>query len=243
MYNSEDQKVTLVLKDFNFEQSWLLAELQHVQKLVQSGGKFIYNEKSLDIVRPLLDGRVSSDLVNVYNSCLAFLLLYISTGDASVYSDRKSIRTEVFSKMPNGAGLGSSSSYIVSLARALFTVHNVTIEKKDFNQWCYEVDKIFHGKPSGIDNSICIYGGAILFGSGQVIENIGSNELIDLAHTPVILVNTNVPRNTKTMVERCRKRLNTFPDVVGNILESIANISQSLWQSLKSKNLDVLPVS
>ncbi len=180
---------------------------------------------------------------NIYNSCATFLLLYLSVGDVSIYSEKKSIFVRVSSKMPNGAGLGSSSSFIVSLAQALFTAYNVRIEKSRFNQWCYEMDKLFHGKPSGIDNSICIYGGAILFGSGQIIENIDSNDLLDLADIPVILVNTNVPRNTKTMVERCRVRLETFPQIINHILESIANISQSLWQSLKDKNLVSLPVS
>lgn len=196
----------------------------------------------MSTIKHLLDGNAFLDAKNIYNSCLTFLLLYLSVGDVSIYSERKSIHVVVSSKMPNGAGLGSSSSFIVSLARALFTAHNVQIEKEQFNQWCFEMDKLFHGKPSGIDNSICTYGGAILFGSGKIIESIDSKDLLDLADTPVILVNTNVPRNTKTMVERCRKRLNDFPEIIGNILDSIANISQVLWQSLKCKNLNSLPV-
>lgn len=241
VFNSEDQFITLVLENFNFERKWPLRDLQKVSSIL-CNGKFTYSEECVKIVQHLLDDQSLSGQGSLFNSCLAFLLLYLSIGDASVYAERKSIRVEVSSKMPNGAGLGSSSSYIVSLARVLFTAYNVTTTKADLNQWCYEVDKIFHGRPSGIDNSICTYGGAILFGSGQVIEKIDSHDLRDLAHIPVILVNTKVPRNTKTMVERCRARLDTFPEVGPSILESIANISMTLWKSMKDKNLEAMPV-
>ena len=241
--SAENHLITLVLENFDFETSWTLEELQKISPFVKPGNNFVYSEELLRLIQHLIDSKLYPNSKSIYNSCVTFLLLYLSVGDVSVLPKRKSIYVRVSSKMPNGAGLGSSSSYIVSLAQALFTAHNVTIEKKVLNQWCFEMDKLFHGKPSGIDNSICTFGGAILFGSGQIIENIESEDLLDLADTPVILVNTNVSRNTKTMVEKCRLRLYTYPKIIDHILESIANISKTLWQALKLKNLSLLPVS
>lgn len=248
---AEDERVTLTLDSFDFERSWSLEELQQCVGNVRflTNGHFVYGDHLLAILGPLLETKNEIEPLSpaVYNSCLAFLLLYLSTGEASVFSERKALRVEVTSRLPNGAGLGSSSSYIVALAKALFTAHNLTqphlSELSAFNRWCYEVDKIFHGRPSGIDNSICTHGGAILFGNGEVREAIESASLADLASTPVLLVNTNVARSTKVMVERCRARLNAYPQVVGAILDSIAALSSSLWGALKNKKLDSLPVS
>ncbi|KAI2804839.1 hypothetical protein BLOT_003827, partial [Blomia tropicalis] len=241
VFSSKERMVELCLRNFNFETNWTLNDLQQIGRIVDKDGKFVYNEQLLSVVKMRL--KIPEEPNAVHNSCLAFLLLYLSISDISEPNgQRESIRVEVSSKMPNGAGLGSSSSYIVSLAKALFVVFNKTIEKQNFNQWCYEIDKLFHGKPSGIDNSICTYGGAILFGSGQIIDSIDSADLVDLAHTPVILVNTNVPRNTKNMVEKCRLRLTAYPTVIGNILDSIGHLSQNLWERLKSKDLSSLSV-
>lgn len=247
----DEQRVTLTLDSFDFEKSWSLDELHQAVGNVRflTDGHFVYGDDLIAAVRPLLGSKDSGSPLPtaVYNSCLAFLLLYLSTGEAAVFAERKPLRVEVTSRLPNGAGLGSSSSYIVALAKALFTAHNLRrpelLELATFNRWCYEVDKIFHGRPSGIDNSICTHGGAILFGGGQVREAIESSQLADLASTPVLLVNTNVARSTKTMVERCRARMDAYPQVVGAILDSIAALSSSLWEALKSKKLDSLPVS
>jgi len=53
-----------------------------------------------------------------------------------------------------------------------------------------------HGNPSGLDNSIVTYGGAVLFRKGEPFSHLKCSEI------RVILVNTEVPRSTKDLVAK-----------------------------------------
>lgn len=78
----------------------------------------------------------------------------------------------VTSDLPLGSGLGSSASFCVSLAGALLSLSDdVSIDKSQtgwfkltkaelelVNKWAFEGEKIIHGKPSGIDNTISTFG-------------------------------------------------------------------------------------
>lgn len=78
----------------------------------------------------------------------------------------------VTSELPLGSGLGSSASFCVALAAALLAyTDSVSLDlkhqgwlsfgEKDLelvNKWAFEGEKIIHGKPSGIDNTVSAYG-------------------------------------------------------------------------------------
>lgn len=76
------------------------------------------------------------------------------------------------SDLPLGSGLGSSASFCVSLSAAFLALSDaVSMENKEsgwltlgeselelVNRWAYEGEKIIHGKPSGIDNTVSTFG-------------------------------------------------------------------------------------
>ena len=108
-------------------------------------------------------------------SVICFLYLYsIIMEDILV-----PMEIEVESEIPLGAGLGSSAALSVCLSAGLTGVlHQVkSLEKNIFNhleqtmrkeicQLAYLSEKILHGTPSGIDNSVSTYGGLLHFTSG-----------------------------------------------------------------------------
>ncbi|RWS12950.1 mevalonate kinase-like protein [Dinothrombium tinctorium] len=166
------------------------------------------------------------------DSICAFLFLYFGLSDKYCKSKRIPLNVYVSSLLPVGAGLGSSAAFSVSLTGALVKIFDLE-ESLDFiSQTAYQVERIFHGRPSGIDNSICTYGGAILFKNGTIQEHVKRSNLI-----PIILVYTNVPRNTKKLVKLTSDRKQKYADVVNNIMNAIDSISLMAWKYIKGENV------
>lgn len=138
----------------------------------------------------------------------------------------------VSSEFPVGAGLGSSAAYSVAIAGALFQALKPEFcqQPEVISSWAYQCEKLFHGKPSGIDNSICTFGGAILFKEGKILDRI-----LDLVNQEIILVYTNVRRNTKILVKQASERREKFPQIISHTMVAIDNVSQEVWKSLKTK--------
>ncbi len=227
--NKEGNDVKLLLNNFDASTFWTINSLSAI-KLIEEEQKL---NKVLDFSDQLIEKlpkcETSDSLtIDVINSFNAFLLLYIGISDSYCSSTRISMEVTVSTSLPCGAGLGSSSSYIVSLTAALLRAYNLSPEPKLISEWSFQIDKLFHGRPSGIDNSICTFGGALLFRNGKIEEQIQNVEPL-----PVILVNTKVARNTKALVEKVRQRYQKFPTIIDNIMSAIDQISLNAWQLVK----------
>ena len=83
-----------------------------------------------------------------------------------------SIKVQVGSWLPPGAGLGSSAAYATCLTAAFLLYSGRIVSKSTedatsnwskqdielINSWAFLVEKIIHGRPSGIDNSVSSHG-------------------------------------------------------------------------------------
>lgn len=175
-------------------------------KTTHMGTGAIGNEPP-DLQSETLTGLIPSGLEpSLVQAIRAFLYLYLGLSQKA--GAWPAVSVEVVSEFPHGAGLGSSAAFSVALTAALIkAVTGDTPDKQTISDWAFRCEHIFHGKPSGIDNSICSYGGAILFQNGQIVET-----LTEMKRFPALLVNTNVTRNTKLLVEsvtRRRERVST----------------------------------
>lgn len=133
----------------------------------------------------------------------------------------------VTSQLPTGAGLGSSAAYAVCLSAALLRLagrgNGPCLE--EVSAWAFRSEQVVHGTPSGIDNSICTFGGAVSFKAGQC-SPLGASPL------RVLLVNTGVPRSTKALVAAVAARRRRLPEVVEPLLESLNALAERGLQTL-----------
>ncbi len=75
----------------------------------------------------------------------------------------KSLRIEVFPNVPRGMGLGGSAAMAVAVIRAIDTHFKLGHTDAEINALAFECEKVAHGTPSGIDNTVATYGQPLLY--------------------------------------------------------------------------------
>jgi mevalonate kinase len=76
----------------------------------------------------------------------------------------------VNSDIPVASGLGSGAAISTAIARALLSVFNRTLGDDELNDLVYEVEKIHHGTPSGVDNTVIVYERPVYFAREKPLE-------------------------------------------------------------------------
>ncbi|XP_067680941.1 mevalonate kinase-like isoform X1 [Haliotis asinina] len=226
---STDNNISIDLPNINIKRSWTTDKIK--------------SQVSLPLCDPTKPVGVSEELLALLKdvagvdqnesdtkqlAVITFLYLYNAL--AAHNGTVPAIDLKVVSIQPVSAGLGSSASYSVCLAASLLQLSGIIstpsgdgqwsqVERDLINSWAFYGEKILHGNPSGIDNSVSTFGGAIKFKSGKITP------LTRIPKLHILLVNTGVPRSTKVLVARCRARYEKHPDIIEPVLNSIEAIS------------------
>ncbi|KAJ3160165.1 hypothetical protein HDU86_001001 [Geranomyces michiganensis] len=150
---------------------------------------------------------------------LAFLHLYLSMFSPAIWLPPLDVC--VRSELPVGAGLGSSASFSVVVAAGLLKLAvwdsselSAQLPASLVNAWAFMAEKVIHGNPSGVDNSLAT------FGNDLVTISTEFNSL------RFLLTDTCVPKNTKRQVEMVRTRKTRFPSVMDLLIDSVEQIVQ-----------------
>lgn len=149
----------------------------------------------------------------------------------SFIGERVGIDLTVSSDIPIAVGLGSSASVAVATVAAVGKLLNASLSKGEIRSLAHESERLVHGKPSGIDDTIATYGGIILFRKNE--------EPIPLTSPPMALVvaNSDVTRSTKIIINRVLTLRRKFPKVVDGIIESIGEISIKAMEAIVKNDL------
>ncbi|CAF3716947.1 unnamed protein product [Rotaria socialis] len=139
------------------------------------------------------------DLSNIQNSYPIEIqgILFVYNHFKSFVSDRSQLNIQVHSEIPIGAGLGSSAAFSVCLVGCFYLLYHKTLNREDINELSYKVECIFHGTPSGIDNTISTYGQSLVY--SRAVKKHINFRLSNLA-----IIDTGIPKSTKRMVELVR---------------------------------------
>ncbi|NXO44225.1 KIME kinase, partial [Locustella ochotensis] len=172
---------------------------------------------------------------------LAFL--YMCLAISAKYGDVPSLDILVWSELPTGAGLGSSAAYAVCLAAALLMVCGAIScplqegestarwteeELTLINSWAFRGEQVIHGNPSGVDNAVGTWGGALRYQAGKITP------LKRVPTLRILLTNTKVPRSTKVLVAGVKEKILKFPAIMNPVLDSIDAISQECQSVLEA---------
>lgn len=123
--------------------------------------------------------------------------------------------------LPTVGGLGSSAAFCVALARAFSQEYKMNLRDEEINKYAYEGEKAFHGNPSGVDNTIAAYGGAIRFIKGKEFERIkiGSSLHIVVAMTGVSSPTVKMVASVKAFKDEDPEQFTELCDQAGDIVK------------------------
>jgi mevalonate kinase len=168
----------------------------------------------LHIVAADMDEALPIDIESVaFDNALAFTArLVLETLGVPPPDTTIIIRSDI----PIASGLGSGAAVSTVLGRALSVVTGVPLEPDALNNLVYEIEKIHHGQPSGIDNTVIVYEQPVYFVRGQSIETITIGQPFTL-----LIGDTGRGALTRVAVEDVRKLLNAQPETIGAIIEAV----------------------
>ncbi len=109
-------------------------------------------------------------------------------------------RIVVRSEIPIASGLGSGAAIAAAIARALLAAFRSELPLVRLNALVYEVEKLHHGTPSGIDNTVVVYGQPVWFVRGQPPEPFAVGEPLHL-----LIADTGIASPTKVTVGDVRQ--------------------------------------
>tara|TARA_B100000614_G_scaffold225523_1_gene215251 strand:- start:888 stop:1385 length:498 start_codon:yes stop_codon:yes gene_type:complete len=75
------------------------------------------------------------------------------------------------SKLPQGSGMGSSAATSTAVCKALSNYLGVDLEQNQISELVFNAEKIVHGTPSGIDNTVVAYESPVYFVKGEKPSN------------------------------------------------------------------------
>ncbi len=149
--------------------------------------------------------------------------------------DGYSIRVET--QIPAAMGLGSSAAFAVALIRAFADLQGVDMDDAAVNDLAFDCEKLAHGTPSGIDNTLATFGQAVLYRRNAEPSTVP----LDLAEAPPIVVASSGKRGvTRDQVAGVRARMSQQPDRFRAIFDEMDRIALAGAEALKTVSYEEL---
>jgi len=133
-------------------------------------------------------------------------------------------RIEVSTDLPIGMGLGSSAAIAVAMTRAIALHLGRDIDDAEVNEIAYDCEKLAHGTPSGVDNTLSCYGEPMLFQNAGVlkIEQLSLKEPL-----PMVIGFSHQSGPTHEQVAGVRARFERDPKRYNALFDQIDELAQA----------------
>ncbi len=140
-----------------------------------------------------------------------------------------SFKLSITSQIPVASGLGSSASISVATIRAISQYLGLKLPDERVNSLAFELEKVHHGNPSGIDNTVINYEKTLYY-----IRDTAPQFLQSLSPFQIVLMNSGIHSLTSEVVadvkaewQRSPQRLDSIFEKIGAITEKAKNVFES----------------
>ncbi len=125
------------------------------------------------------------------------------------------------STIPLGRGLGSGAAIAAAAAGAVAGHFGQTLPPDQLSALVFEVEKLYHGTPSGIDNTVIAFAQPVYFIKGKPIQRLRVARPFT-----VVIGDTGVPASTRKVVGDLRRRRDAAPQKYEGYFDEIAVIAR-----------------
>jgi mevalonate kinase len=181
-------------------------------------GQGVVESRQLGLLLDLDSGRVlDKGLLRVYQELSSRIGL------------AKDFHVIIDSEIPIAAGMGSSAAVAVSTAHALATLKGVEPDKKLIWEVSFEAEKIYHVKPSGVDNTLSTYGGVLFYQRGEFkrVEVKWPDDIY------MVIVDSGVKRSTGQVVEDVLRRYEKYHRIMSGIYDAAGVLVEEALKALE----------
>lgn len=146
----------------------------------------------------LHDDAPSDGLVLAYRNALAL----IGQNPEDVH-----LSLRVHSRIPVARGMGSGAAVTAAIIKAMTAYYGIPVSPRQLSELVFESERVYHGNPSGIDNSVVAYEAPVYFQRGHPLEALSPR-------TPLVLLvgDTGVPSSTREAVTCVRQAYQEDPE-------------------------------
>lgn len=173
----------------------------------------VYGAKAIAMPLPFQRIQVSLDLLDTSHSdrCQVFLNDEELSPEATVVVHDafqlfglkpRAVTLRGDSNLLIGAGLGSSASLCIVTLRAIAGAFGIEIDRATLASFGTQLERRFHGNPSGMDTAVVAYEQVVSFRKGETPTPVSVGSIGDQQKWRFALIDSNERASTKKMIER-----------------------------------------
>jgi mevalonate kinase len=185
----------------------------------------------LRLVAPDLSARVRLSDAATDHPLAAIVRLTLDALDVRAPDGALTIRSD----LPIAAGLGSGAAVSAAIVRTLVAYFNRELSIAKLSALVYEVEKIHHGTPSGIDNTVVSWERPVFFIKGEPPERFTIGAPFGL-----LIANSGVASSTREMVAGVRARHEAAPHRYDALFDRMGALASRARHALETGALPLL---
>jgi mevalonate kinase len=149
--------------------------------------------------------------------------------------DPPAFAIKISSTIPLASGMGSGAAVSVVVIRAVSEFIGRKLPDDTVNQLAFEIEKIHHGTPSGIDNTVITYNQPVYFIKDQPIKTFKLKSPIT-----IVVGDSGNPSSTAVAVENVRKGFEEDPEKFQALFNACGQIVKGAMFAIDDYRTQVL---
>ncbi len=145
------------------------------------------------------------------------------------------VQITIRSTIPIAGGMGSGAAVSAALIRALCTYLGHSIGDEALSALVYEVEKFYHGMPSGIDNTVICYGRPVYYIKGREPQFLLVKHPFDL-----LIGDTGVATPTRITVGAVREAWQRAPQTYEALFDAIGAVVEKAQAAIERGEVALL---